>query len=401
MIKPVKTLLCTVGTSLFGNLKRIKPEEKPEFASLKEVYEKLKSDKEDKDRHLSRIADLLIDVKPAGGEDGPQRWINGAEICSVYAMFKKKFLDVDRQRIIFLVSDTDEGRWIGRILKEYFADSRCLCRFENSEVSVIDGLQDKKPLIFRSEGLSELVRQMGKYYTSWQYSNIGINATGGYKAQIALAVAFGQVMNVSVFYKHDKFNQIISFPKVPFSINLEPIDKQYKFWADVAEPGKTLTQSEIDSYKLDNEYSETIEPLMDSDDIDGVKCYSLSALGLIYWQRYLVQNPDVKIPLDDVKESQRSKVTFRDDHYPDGFREYVKKLYDENRFVMSCHSLPYDKQKGIKHGAFYEYKENHICGEYKPDDFGARFEVVTGASNSLERRWVLRKLNEWFKNRIK
>ena len=59
-----------------------------------------------------------------------------------------------------------------------------------------------------------------------------INATGGYKAQIALAVAFGQANETQVFYKHEHFDQIIRFVKIPFSFDLEPIRNNIKFWAD-------------------------------------------------------------------------------------------------------------------------------------------------------------------------
>src|SRR5437773_1205753 len=48
-----------------------------------------------------------------------------------------------------------------------------------------------------------------------------LNATGGYKAQIAVAVLLGQALGVPVYYKHELFSEIIAFPPLPVALDFE------------------------------------------------------------------------------------------------------------------------------------------------------------------------------------
>ena len=48
-----------------------------------------------------------------------------------------------------------------------------------------------------------------------------INATGGYKAPIAVAVLLGQALGVPVYYKHELFSEIIAFPPLPVALDFE------------------------------------------------------------------------------------------------------------------------------------------------------------------------------------
>src|SRR5438093_1489422 len=52
-------------------------------------------------------------------------------------------------------------------------------------------------------------------------SSCAINATGGYKAQIAIAVLMGQALGVPVYYKHERFDEIIAFPPMPVALDFE------------------------------------------------------------------------------------------------------------------------------------------------------------------------------------
>jgi len=390
----IKTLITTVGTSLYSNLERLDTDKNPEYADIKEKYLDIKNEKTENGKlaKAKELVKLLLNLSP-------DTRLLGAEINSVYAMLEKGFLDEERERIIFFISDTYKGTEIGRILQNYFMNSQNRVNFKSCEIVKIEGLQDEKPNLFKTKGLTNLVRQMGQKYSLWQGSRLGINATGGYKAQIAMATAFGQVMQVPVFYKHEFFNQVISFPRVPFTINLSLVEKHIKFWADLSEEGATFTREDLDTYNLPDDVMEEIAPLLEEVEIEekgvGNKLYSLSPLGQIYWQRFKRDNPYITIEPSKIDETDRLGCTFRDDHYPIGFKEYVRKVYNKNKFIKSCHSLTYKGQKSIENGRFYEYNKKHIVGEYKDrNGFGARFEVVTNANNELERKWVIKELGQ-------
>src|SRR3989339_44125 len=402
----VNTLICTVGTSLFmPNLARLDPEtlyqsdptpSDPNGLSGKRLLEQagLWDDR-------VRLKAILIDVRKFYSQKEwsllakelvrlpPELRLLGAEINSIAAMISKCFLSEERNRLVLMVSDTEEGANIGAILRHYFLDRNCVIGFRECTCLPVKGLQDEKPTVFQVEGLSNLVRMMGEQLRKWGSESIAINATGGYKAQIALAVAFGQVSHIPVYYKHERFDQVIRFPRIPFTIDLSLVDAHLGLWANLAEPGACFTRTEMDAMLPgDEEVREQIYPMLDSID-DGDKAYyAISALGLVYWEAYLTRNPGVKIM--PANAGKRKGCNFSDDHYPIGFKEYVNKVYNTAvDFVNECHSISYDRQKSIKQNRFYE-KSGKIIGEYvDKNQFGARFEILTEARNSLERLWIV------------
>lgn len=404
------TLLCTVGTSLFfPNLNSLNPGTQYQ-TELRDNNLLGQADKNALSRYnlwteKEQLKKLLGNIKKFYNENAfghlakemvllpPELRLLGAEINSVEAMIRKKFLSQERknrERLILLVSDTKEGQAIGTILSAYFTHNKCQIGFNACEYLTVGGLQDEKPLIFQTKGLPNLVHHLGEQLRKW--GNVAINATGGYKAQIALAVAFGQATRCPVFYKHERFDQIIRFPKIPFTIDLSMVEEHLKFWADVSD-------DIIEADRLrqimpkDAEFEEAIYPMLDCVEENGISYFSLSALGMVYWEAYLSSNPDRLIEPGPVKN--RRGCHFRDDHYPAGFKEYVQKVYNAfSQTVSECHSQPYDRQPAIKN-RFY-VKEKKIIGEYADrNNFGARFEIMTSAVNALERDWIVKKLNEY------
>ena len=116
----------------------------------------------------------------------------------------------------FCHSATDDGRAIGKILKIYYED-----RGHNVKPIEICDLQDENPRRFRTYGLRNLAKEICKVIRNYSSSTCAINATGGYKAQIAIAVLLGQAIGVPVYYKHERFNEVIKFPPMPVSLDFE------------------------------------------------------------------------------------------------------------------------------------------------------------------------------------
>lgn len=410
---PPGNLICTVGTSLFlSNLKFLNPQtkyQKPpvehdsaaqaDWTALEkngflENPEKLKNLMFDvrsayNNKDYSRIAVLFTSLPP-------ELRLLGAEINSVEAMVRKKFTPENRLRIILLVSDTHEGQAIGNILKLYFLHPTCPIAFEKCIVETVIGLQDENPPMFQKDGLPNLVRLLGNHYRQWGGA-VAINATGGYKAQIALAVAFGQAVGTPVYYKHERFDQIIRFPEVPFTLDLSMVEKNLKLWADMAEPGASFDQITVHKkIGLDDKLQESFLPLLEWVEEDNSKLFSLSALGMVYWEAFRSLNPNIALKPARVKE--RKGCHFRDDHYPKAFIQHVKKFYSTfPEYISECHSLPYSGQKAIKN-RFYT-NENRIIGEYLDrNHFGGRFEIMNTSENELERQWLLNHFNEWLEH---
>ena len=418
MNRSPSTLLCTVGTSLFvPNLARLNPEEQyaiePASADSLLFMDKNALDRFGLWQDREKLTRILKAVKTHYEEERwnrlgqqltllpPELRLCGAEINSIEAMIRKRFLSENRNRLILLVSDTKDGQAIGNVLTSYFSHKKCKIGFSACEFLTVHGLQDEKPLIFQREGLTNLVRLLGEQLRKWGTESIAINATGGYKAQIALAVAFGQATKCPVFYKHERFDQIIRFPRVPFTIDLSLVGNHLKLWADMAEPGALFSTEEMERLLPDDPYiKEAIYPMLDviEEEEDG-NYFALSALGMVYWEAFQTLHPELTIR--PRKVAQRSGCSFPSHHYPDGFIEYVRKVYDNFPEIISqCHSLPYSGQKGIRETSFY-VRDGKVIGEYVDrNGFGARFEVMSSAKNDLERNWVVGRLNDWLKENV-
>lgn len=184
--QPPQILLTTIGTSLLGNLNRA-----PETSLLKVAF--ANGDAGDIARQLAELA--------------PNDRTLGAEICSICNLITSNRVS-STVGIYLFHSATDEGRLVANVLTEL------LRRREHSLVEAIEieGLQEESPERFRAEGLRNLARQFQTVIQQHGAQTCAFNATGGYKAQIAVAVLMGQALGIPTFYLHERFSEIIEFP---------------------------------------------------------------------------------------------------------------------------------------------------------------------------------------------
>ncbi len=199
-------LICTVGTSLFQpNLEALKKDLandrlKPEYRPLAEAYQR---------------GDWLGVAKAMHALPADDR-VCGAEINSIASMVEKQYIPADCG-LFFLHSSTDKGRDIAAILRHYYRDKG----HAPVETVEVEDLQDGDPKRFRTKGLRNLARNICRIVWERSAPACAINATGGYKAQIAVAVLLGQALSIPVFYKHELFSEIIAFPPMPVALDFE------------------------------------------------------------------------------------------------------------------------------------------------------------------------------------
>jgi putative CRISPR-associated protein (TIGR02619 family) len=115
-------------------------------------------------------------------------------------------------RVELLHSDTDDGRqcaeWIAVYLRE---------RSFPTELFKVQGLAYEAKG-FVDYGLRQFVQLLAGRIreTRRRGYQVAINATGGFKAEIAYATALGLVFKVPVYYIHEKFGDIVTLPPSPF-----------------------------------------------------------------------------------------------------------------------------------------------------------------------------------------
>jgi putative CRISPR-associated protein (TIGR02619 family) len=135
----------------------------------------------------------------------------GAELTSIRSLIKQGVVSPG-DRLVFLVSDTREGAFMGDVLSvvgQHWS-------FQ-TESHVIKKLQGDDPKAF-AQGLRNLVKKIAEIYRSRTDAEpMAINATGGYKAQISFAGLIGQVFGVPVYYQFESFADAIELPALPVS----------------------------------------------------------------------------------------------------------------------------------------------------------------------------------------
>jgi putative CRISPR-associated protein (TIGR02619 family) len=187
----------------------------------------------------------------------------GAENETLYHHCRPDAL-IDRRRLLLFCSDTDEGEAVARILERRFHDS-----FQRIEVIRCKDLRDDDPRRFAGRGLRSLVNNLVNAIN--QLRKLGhepaIDATGGYKPQIAYAALVGQVMQVPVYYRYMAFPDVITLQPLPVSVDPQVWFDHLWFFERLRE--ELLPDREIPRY------DERIAPLLERED----RLVTLSPLG--------------------------------------------------------------------------------------------------------------------------
>ncbi|ABB14582.1 putative CRISPR-associated protein [Carboxydothermus hydrogenoformans] len=365
----MKNVLCTVGTSLLGNFNRF------ENAVLREVA----LDALEKNDY-ARVADILASF--------PESDRNcGAEINSIFELRYRGIIG-ENFRLHFLISDTPDGEKVGKILERFYHGKGI-----QVNLVVIEGLLDKEPKRFRREGLRNLIKQMARVLREYGSENCLINATGGYKAQIAVAVMLGQALGVNVYYKHEQFSEIISFPPLPFSLD-QDLWLKYNYLFTVLDNGaKDLIELEEVKYE---ELDEKIEPLINREVIEGKTYIELSTAGQIFhetlksrWQTIRQEYLPPIIP-------EKSKVfveKLQDHNWPD--RELVirimNKIIKKVPFVRTCRTNYLNPDLPKREG--FILKRGEIVGIISRQGWTVSFVVDTNAKSERQKEAAVEYLN--------
>jgi len=255
------TLVSTVGTSLLGNLKRMatSPAD-PVRALVAEAF--AKGDDEAAGRALARL-------------DAAERDC-GAEVNSCAALFAQGKVQ-PRARLAFCHSATEDGRRVARILQAFFAAQG------SHEIACeeIAGLQDQDRQAFRLQGLRNLARVICRIVRTYGAEQCAINATGGYKAQIAVAVMLGQALSTPVYYLHESFQgEIIAFPPLPVALD-------FGLWLRHSDVLFSLDREQmLPAAQFEGAFDEKLECLLERENVDAVEVVTLSATGQIFLETF-------------------------------------------------------------------------------------------------------------------
>lgn len=371
-------LICTVGTSLFyPNLENLK----------KELIENKLSDEQrplaESYNHKSwtGVAGELANI-PATER------ICGAEINSIASMVEKQYVS-SNCGLFFLHSDTDDGRSIAEVLKRYYQKNG----HTPVEAIAVKDLQDKDPKSFRTKGLRNLTREMCKIIRERSASTCAINATGGYKAQIAIGVLLGQALGVPVFYKHEKFSEIIAFPPMPISLDFEVWMRASGMLFDLERNPEPAPASQFE-----DEWDEKYESLVERIEIDGVDYIELSPTGQIFHETFHERFRSVKdkvlppeVPNEQKREPRLEQSGWPGEH-PE-VKRYLEKITDEIPQVVQCSTFYYNLD--LPERTRFRVGADGIEGIYSNKTYTVKFRVETSAKTEGQKAAVVAALNVW------
>lgn len=316
------TLICTVGTSLFNNIKYANDD------SIRQAFE---------GKNWKQLS-LLLQEKPNTDR------LCGAEINSVTSICDRGYLS-SRRQLLFLVSETDDGKNTGAVLKLYYEHASNPLRFDKVEVRVLEGLRDDRVKDFKQKGLKNLVRNISDEVRKFSSETLAINATGGYKAQISFAGMIGQALEIPVYYLFERFSEVIELPPQPIALDLAFWLNNYVFFEKM-EANSVLNKSEVER-ELKNEY---LHSLVDEEEMGTETCVSLSAMGELFHERCRLQFAKQEttllslIPQDDTPP-ERKPISLRDDHGKDILKAFAEKIRRSPYVKGIINSLPFNSRR--------------------------------------------------------
>lgn len=282
--------------------------------------------------------------------------IFGAEINSTASIVKRGYID-SLQNIYLFVSDTEEGVENGEILKRYFEDNPHGLVFNRAEIVVVKGLNHKNPHEFRTKGLRTLVQKLSER-SKQNRENLIINATGGYKAQIAYAVALGQALKITVYYRFELFEHVVSLPPLPLKLSEEPYEAN-KLLFTVLDSFNALREKDLISAGCWSSFSqmpEEIKYMVERETVDDISLIALNAMGQIFveglnqWDNSCYEN---KIFHCDADKKPEDKIQRNNKH--------AQKIYaNQEKLLTEIARLPWIERIVIK-GSSEKYTANRVA----------------------------------------
>jgi putative CRISPR-associated protein (TIGR02619 family) len=377
-------LLCTVGTSLFkpnlAGLRQLLADNKvadglrPVAGRLAESYAR---------RDWPAVAQLLRELKPT-------ERLCGAEINSLASLLERQYA-APGCGLFFFHSATADGRDIARILVDYY-QGRGHAPVQAVE---IEGLQDEDAKRFRTTGLRNLTRQLCKVIRDYSPAACAINATGGYKAQIAVGVLVGQALRVPVYYKHELFPEIISFPPMPVALDFEVWVRGSGLFFDLARHG------DVNAGDYAEDWDERYESLVNRVEINGQVFLELSPVGQLFREtfagRFRTLAPQLLPPAIPAKEKKDPRC----DH------GHVVGLADLKRFMeRATREVPEVRQcatfyhnPNLPERRRFRLGRDGVEGIWSDGSECVKFRVETSAQTREQQSAVVAALNEWLESK--
>ncbi|NMG05901.1 putative CRISPR-associated protein [Brasilonema sp. UFV-L1] len=249
----------------------------------------------------------------------------GAEAASAETNSLLKIAHCDDE-IVLLYTTTPEGEKCAKEIQRYLQNQNW------SKVRSRKLPLEQNEAQFERHGLRELVNILIDEINEAerQHREVIINATGGFKAEIAYTTMVGMIFQVPVKYIYQYFQQPITFPALPVSWNIDLLLEYESFFAWLDEEPRKQSEVEQRLKVISEPERDRVWQLLLPPDLE--EYVFLSPAGEILWKRVhqqrqigeLLAQPNASSvsPADKISSSL-DEVKH---HYPKGTLAFAQKL---------------------------------------------------------------------------
>lgn len=291
-MKTYSNLIVTVGASLKGNILR---------------------DESIKDLYLTNDLNTLSNQMSANAWGDPESERKyGSEINSTVSLLRN-FEQIENAKFIkgtmyLFISDTEDGKKIGTLLKNFFEQNEEF-RFGTVKLIKLEGLTHEDEHKFGTMGLRNVVREFARI-ARIHSNDVIVNSTGGYKAQIAFALALGQALKFPVYYRFEAFSKIIKMPPLPVSLDWEIYINNFEI-LEYLESNTLIEESTLKDFGYTSfaALPAEIKSFVDREKIDKTTCVDFNPMGQVFIEsaRELIR---METTLQDSDKKPEDKILY-------------------------------------------------------------------------------------------
>lgn len=273
----------------------------------------------------------------------------GPEINSISSLIDRGIAS-HSNRLLFFHSDTDDGRFVGPLLCEYFHRRFDVAGLHESRP--VPGLDHMRPEVFKRAGLGNLVGLVADAIWAARRpagpSACIINATAGYKAQMAFCVLIGQALRAPVYYLFEAFPEIIDLPPMPIQFDSAEWVRNFTLF-DRLSREDALLEAEVEALNPPPQIMTLVESAGGG---DFPRTYHATPMGLLYHkafsQQFLERRDELVLrqlraaaPKDRLVEVPE---ILKDDPAVKRISDYLLgKPYVKRAKIAAVHEQPYER----------------------------------------------------------
>jgi putative CRISPR-associated protein (TIGR02619 family) len=247
----------------------------------------------------------------------------GAEKASAETNSLPKIATPD-DAVVMLYTATPEGERCAKQIESYLKSKD----WRNLRLRKLQLEQNEAQ--FERKGLRNLVDTIIDEINKAQRERheVIINATGGFKAEIAYTTMVGMIFQVPVKYIYQDFEKPITFPVLPITWNLDLLIEYDRFFGWLDEEPRTQSEVEQRLKAVSSDDRGRIQQLLSPPDSE--QYIYLSPAGDILWKR-LRQVREVVVeepPPSERKASEKLSTSLQDKkhHFPRGTKEFAERV---------------------------------------------------------------------------